>query len=229
MPEGARRLPSVCLRVPGHSGHRLGAGRPGCSPRPGDAEQRDDIRPVLLGRLCLAYNAGQQPFRHAEPEAARHRRRLLARCSGAQWRYHRCPGGIVGTARSEEKGRETSMRTSVVSLIAAAAAVGIVAIGIRPVLTAPNPTTPNPEVRPADADPQPFNPQMGALMNMIVQPRHAKLGLAGQAENWALATYYFKELKTGFGVVSRASPRSPMPSSRRRATTATPRPTIHSS
>ena len=96
------------------------------------------------------------------------------------------------------------MRTSVVSLIAAAAVVGIVAIGIRPVLTAPNP---NPDVRAADAEPQPFNPQMGALMNMIVQPRHAKLGLAGQAENWALATYYFKELKTGFGVVSRAIPR----------------------
>jgi hypothetical protein len=99
------------------------------------------------------------------------------------------------------------MRTSVVSLIAAAAVVGIVAIGIQPVLTAPNPTTPNPDVRPADADPQPFNPQMGALMNMVIQPRHAKLGLAGQSENWALATYYFKELKTGFGVVSRAIPR----------------------
>jgi hypothetical protein len=99
------------------------------------------------------------------------------------------------------------MRTSVLSLIAAAAVVGIAAIGIRPVLTAPNPTTPNPDVRPADADPQPFNPQMGALMNMVIQPRHAKLGLAGQAENWALAGYYFKELKTGFGVVSRAIPR----------------------
>jgi hypothetical protein len=99
------------------------------------------------------------------------------------------------------------MRTSVLSLIAAAAVVGIAAIGIRPVLTAPNPTTPNPDVRPADADPQPFNPQMGALMNMVIQPRHAKLGLAGQAENWALAGYYFKELKTGFAVVSRAIPR----------------------
>ena len=96
------------------------------------------------------------------------------------------------------------MRTSVVSLIAAAAVVGIAAIGIRPVLTAPNP---NPDVRPADAEPQPFNPQMSALMNMIIQPRHAKLGLAAQAENWALAGYYFKELKAGFGVVGRAIPR----------------------
>src|SRR5262249_18765657 len=51
------------------------------------------------------------------------------------------------------------------------------------------------------------NPQMGALMSMIIQPRHAKLGLAAQAENWPLAGYYFKELKTGFGVVGRAIPR----------------------
>jgi hypothetical protein len=63
------------------------------------------------------------------------------------------------------------------------------------------------EKRPADMDPQPFNPQMSAMMNMIIQPRHAKLGLAGQAENWTLATYYFKELKLGFQVVSRAVPR----------------------
>ena len=63
------------------------------------------------------------------------------------------------------------------------------------------------ETRPADAEPQPFNPQMSAMMSMIIQPRHAKLGLAGKAENWALAGYMFKELKLGFGVVSRAIPR----------------------
>jgi hypothetical protein len=63
------------------------------------------------------------------------------------------------------------------------------------------------EPRAADAQPQPFNPQMSAMMNMVIQPRHTKLGLAGQAENWQLATYYFQELKAGFGVVSRAVPR----------------------
>ena len=63
------------------------------------------------------------------------------------------------------------------------------------------------EKRPADLDPAPFNPQMSAMMNMLIQPRHAKLGLAGKAENWALAGYYFKELKQGFTVVSRAVPR----------------------
>ena len=35
------------------------------------------------------------------------------------------------------------------------------------------------EKRAADADPSAFNPQLGALMNMVIQPRHTKLGLAG--------------------------------------------------
>jgi hypothetical protein len=60
---------------------------------------------------------------------------------------------------------------------------------------------------PADAAPQPFNPQLSALMLMLIQPRHAKIGLAGHAENWALAGYAFKEMQQGFGVISRAVPR----------------------
>ena len=59
----------------------------------------------------------------------------------------------------------------------------------------------------ADAAPAPFNPQMAALMSMLVQPRHAKLGLAGKAENWPLASYMFKELRQGFLVTARAVPR----------------------
>jgi len=97
------------------------------------------------------------------------------------------------------------MQKSVITLIAAAAVVGIAAIGLRPLATSAEPAPT--DVRPADQPPQPFNPQMSALMNMIIQPRHAKLGLAAQAENWSLAGYYFKELKAGFGVVSRAIPR----------------------
>jgi len=58
-----------------------------------------------------------------------------------------------------------------------------------------------------NAEPAPFNPQMGALMGMLIQPRHAKLGLAGKAENWPLAAYELKELRQGFAVVSRAVPR----------------------
>jgi hypothetical protein len=59
----------------------------------------------------------------------------------------------------------------------------------------------------ADAEPAPFNPQMSALMGMLIQPRHAKLGLAGKEENWPLAGYMLKELRQGFVVASRAIPR----------------------
>jgi hypothetical protein len=70
------------------------------------------------------------------------------------------------------------MQKSVISLIAAAAVVGIAAIGIRPVATVAEPAPT--DVRPADLPPQPFNPQLSALMNMIIQPRHAKLGLVAR-------------------------------------------------
>ena len=58
-----------------------------------------------------------------------------------------------------------------------------------------------------NAEPAPFNPQMAALMSMLIQPRHAKLGLAGEAGNWPLAAYSLKELRQGFAVASRAVPR----------------------
>src|ERR1700738_2106198 len=58
-----------------------------------------------------------------------------------------------------------------------------------------------------NAEPAPFNPQMAALMSMLIQPRHAKLGLAGKDENWPLAGYALKELKQGFLVSARAVPR----------------------
>jgi len=32
-------------------------------------------------------------------------------------------------------------------------------------------------------------------MNMLVQPRHAKLGIAGREQNWPLAAYGVHELK----------------------------------
>src|SRR5262245_19462469 len=58
-----------------------------------------------------------------------------------------------------------------------------------------------------NAEPAPFNPQMSALMTMLIQPRHAKLGLAGKEENWPLAGYALKELRQGFLVTARAVPR----------------------
>jgi hypothetical protein len=58
-----------------------------------------------------------------------------------------------------------------------------------------------------NAEPVPFQPHMSALMSMLIQPRHARLGLAGKAENWPLAAYALKELRQGFAVVSKAVPR----------------------
>ena len=78
-------------------------------------------------------------------------------------------------------------------------ATGVILSG-RPAAQAPPFGDPN-------AEPAPFNPQMAALMSMLIQPRHAKLGLAGRAENWPLAGYMLKELRQGFVVASRAVPR----------------------
>lgn len=63
------------------------------------------------------------------------------------------------------------------------------------------------EPKTADNAPAPFNPMMGALMNMFVQPRHAKLGLAGGDANWVLAGYEVGQLKQALMKVSEAIPR----------------------
>jgi hypothetical protein len=60
---------------------------------------------------------------------------------------------------------------------------------------------------PADAAPAPFAPNMGDMMSMLIQPRHAKLALAGKAENWVLAGYVLKELQQGFGTIAKTIPR----------------------
>ena len=98
------------------------------------------------------------------------------------------------------------MRNAFVSLMALGALAGVAAFATYPVATVAQQQAQE-EQRPADMDPKPFNPQLGALMNMIIQPRHAKLGLAGKAENWPLAGYMFKELRQGLVVISRAVPR----------------------
>jgi hypothetical protein len=91
------------------------------------------------------------------------------------------------------------MRKFILSLIAFAA---FAVVG-----TVPIPAVAQSEFGDPNAQPQPFQPGMGALMSMLIQPRHAKLGLAGKAENWALAAYALRELKQGFAVVAKAVPR----------------------
>lgn len=55
--------------------------------------------------------------------------------------------------------------------------------------------------------PVPYVMTMGDLMNTLIQPRHAKLGLAGKAENWALANYALSELRQAFTGIAKAVPK----------------------
>jgi hypothetical protein len=55
--------------------------------------------------------------------------------------------------------------------------------------------------------PQPdYHPSLGDLMTMAIQPRHTKLGLAGQARNWPYAQYELSELRNAFARVARTIP-----------------------
>src|SRR5258708_35164302 len=59
----------------------------------------------------------------------------------------------------------------------------------------------------ANAEPAPFNPQMAALMSMLIQPRHTKLGLAGEPANWPPAGDIRQERSARVARVSTARPR----------------------
>jgi hypothetical protein len=51
-----------------------------------------------------------------------------------------------------------------------------------------------------------YHPSLGDLMTMAVQPRHTKLGLAGQQSNWPYAQYELSELRNALGRVARTIP-----------------------
>ena len=70
----------------------------------------------------------------------------------------------------------------------------------------PGPGAAQQQTRPADAAPVPYNPMMGDLMSILIQPRHIKLWLAGQQENWALAGYALKEIKQSFARIAAGIP-----------------------
>jgi len=53
----------------------------------------------------------------------------------------------------------------------------------------------------------PFNPSFGDLMNTLVQPRHAKLGLIGREQNWTLAAYEIHQLKDALMNIGKWRPR----------------------
>jgi hypothetical protein len=56
------------------------------------------------------------------------------------------------------------------------------------------------------AQPEAYRPSFGDLMTIATQPRHIKLGLAGQERNWTYAAYEFRELQSAFDRVARAVP-----------------------
>ena len=85
------------------------------------------------------------------------------------------------------------MRRRVYPLVAVAVSLATIAI-----LTTPMSGEPQEPPRAADATPVPYNPTMGDLMNLLIQPRHVKLWLAGQQENWPLAAYALKEIRQSF-------------------------------
>jgi hypothetical protein len=64
-----------------------------------------------------------------------------------------------------------------------------------------------PVAPPANTTPVPYVMGMGDLMNTLIQPRHTKLGLAGRAENWALANYALSELRQVFERIGKAVPK----------------------
>ncbi|MFM8534163.1 MAG: hypothetical protein ACKOEC_11385 [Acidimicrobiia bacterium] len=56
-------------------------------------------------------------------------------------------------------------------------------------------------------DPPAFRPTLGDLMTAYVQPRHLKIGLAGQARNWEYLAYEVHELEETFEAIERHVPR----------------------
>jgi hypothetical protein len=59
---------------------------------------------------------------------------------------------------------------------------------------------------PADSPVAAFTPSFGDFMNMLIQPRHEKLGLAGAAKNWPLAAHALKDLEESFVAIGKVHP-----------------------
>jgi hypothetical protein len=90
-------------------------------------------------------------------------------------------------------------RIAVLAAFAAVSLFGAAGAGFSQ--TAPPASLPPPNA------PVPYVMGMGDLMNTLIQPRHAKLGLAGKAGNWALANYALAELRQAFAGIAKAVPK----------------------
>lgn len=94
------------------------------------------------------------------------------------------------------------MKKNLVLVATLAAFVLVSAGGIVLPQTAQQPASPSPSVAPV-----PYVLTMGDMMNTLIQPRHAKLGLAGHAENWTLAGYAIIEIRQAFAGIVKAQPK----------------------
>ena len=59
---------------------------------------------------------------------------------------------------------------------------------------------------PQGAAPPAYRPSLNDLMTATIQPRHIKLGLAGQEQNWPYAAYELGNLKGAFNRTAQAWP-----------------------
>jgi hypothetical protein len=76
---------------------------------------------------------------------------------------------------------------------------------IAPILAALLLATPAADAQ--DAPPVAYRPGLGDLMTMTVQPRHLKVGLAGQEQNWAYLQYEVHELEEAFERIVKLVPK----------------------
>ena len=95
------------------------------------------------------------------------------------------------------------------SRYSAPVAAFVAAASIAAVFAARAQPAPAPPAAPAPAGPAaaPYAMTMGDRMNTLVQPRHAKLGLAGQAHNWPLAGYALIEIRQAFAGIAKGIPK----------------------
>jgi len=77
-----------------------------------------------------------------------------------------------------------------------------------PLIASAQPAPPAPSAPPAAGTTQPdYRPSIADLMNIGVQPRHTKIGMALHEQNWAYLAYEANELRNAFTRVARTAPR----------------------
>ena len=100
------------------------------------------------------------------------------------------------------------MTRSGVLRIASAVAIlsAVAATAQTPPQQTPPPQSPPPRGGPASSALN-YVPGVGDMMNMLVQPRHARLGLALKERNWELAAYALRQLQQAFATVGTVQPK----------------------